>query len=193
MFGNARFPSEVEMVAAPNEFEAVYDELRARMVASVRHRALVPVDDVEDVVHNALEKLLSEKVRAGAPRLSVRAFTAFRDKRAEYYRRQEHSGETMPLTLTAGDDGYEHERPELASADQALAMFELRATISAIAGQDAMRFALLKACGATEPDIAILLGWPPARAAAARVQLSRKKAQIAQAVLDTLTEGGNTW
>jgi len=34
----------------------------------------------------------------------------------------------------------------------------------------------------------ILLGWTPARAAAARIQLGRKKALIAHAVTDALTE-----
>jgi DNA-directed RNA polymerase specialized sigma24 family protein len=193
MFGNALAGSEVEMVAATNEFEAVYEQLRSRMVASVRKGGLHE-NDVEDVVHDALEKLLSETVRPGAPNIAVRGFTALRDKRAEHYRREARRGERVTaLTLPPDGEGNEHERPELVSVEQAIKMVDLRETITAVAGEDAMRFAVLKACGATEYDIGVLLGWQPPRAAAARVQLTRKKTQIAQALLDTLTEGGNTW
>lgn len=74
----------------------------------------------------------------------------------------------------------------MAVMDAAFRLFELRETVEAIAGSDAMRFALLKACRATENEIAALLGWSVARAAAARVQLGRKKTQITLALLDTL-------
>lgn len=174
------------MVTAINDYEAVYERLRGRMVATVRKRG-VHANDVEDVVHDALEKLLNESIGPGAPPLEIRGYTALHDKQVEHFRREDRrSSRTTSLQLPDAD-GVERERPELASHDAALRLFELRETIGAIAGQDAARFALLSSCGATEKDIAVLLGWPPARAAAARVQLGRKKAQIVHATLDMLS------
>jgi DNA-directed RNA polymerase specialized sigma24 family protein len=192
MFGNGPVQSEVENVAAPNEHEAVYEQLRERLVVFALGRGSSP-HDAEDIAHDALEKLLRETVRPGAPKLEIRAFRAMKDKRAEYYRRQErHDQGVVPLMLR-GEDGFEHERPEVAAPDAAIPLLETYETIAGIAGRDAMRFAILKACRATENDIAVLLGWTPQRTAAARIQLSRKKAEIAQAILDTLSEGGDTW
>jgi DNA-directed RNA polymerase specialized sigma24 family protein len=192
MFGNDRVASEVEMVAAPKEHEAVYEQLRERLVGYALARGIAR-DDVEDVVHDALEKLLCEIVRPGAPKLEIRGFRALKDKRAEHYRRLERNDDRVVPLMLRGDDGLESERPELAAPDAAIPLFETYETIAAVAGRDAMRFAVLKACRATEDDIALLLGWTPQRTAAARVQLGRKKAEIAQALNDTLTEGGNTW
>jgi DNA-directed RNA polymerase specialized sigma24 family protein len=192
MFGNRPVASEVEMVAAPNEREAVYEQLRERLVGYALRRGL-SAHDAEDVVHDALEKLLHETVRPGAPKIEIRAYTALKDKRAEHYRRQQRFDDrVVPLTLR-DHEGLEQERPELAMSDAAIPLFESCETIAAIAGRDAMRFAIFKACRATEDDIALLLGWTPRRTAAARVQLGRKKAEIAEALNDTLTEGGNTW
>lgn len=75
------------MVSAINEYEAAYEQLRGRMIASTRHRG-IHENDVEDVVHDALEKLLGEHVRPGAPSRQVRGYTALRDKRAEHSRRE---------------------------------------------------------------------------------------------------------
>jgi hypothetical protein len=142
-------------VAAINEYEAVYERLRGRMVASVRRRG-VHENDVEDVVQDALEKLLNERIRPGAPPVEARAYASLEDKRIEHLRRESRRlPRVATLTLPADVAGRELERPEMASADSAFQMFELRATIEAIAGPDAMRYALLNACGATEDDIAI--------------------------------------
>lgn len=187
MFGFDRARSEVEMVSATNEYEAAYERLRGVMIASARRRQL-DEHDVEDVVHDALVKVLEEYVRPGAPSLERRAHAALGDKRVEYWRREaRRSPRVTSLTLPPDEDGYERERPELASEDAALQLLELRDLIEAIAGRDAMLFALLKSCGATESDIAILLSWPRERAAAARVQLGRKKPLLVQAINDTLS------
>lgn len=174
------------MVAATDEYDAAYGRLRSRLLNSARWHG-IHENDLEDVVHDALAKLLAEQTRPGAPALDVRGYTALHDKRVEYWRREERRrGRFTSLTLSPDEDGHEQERPEVASIDAALSLFELRELVGAIAGRDAMLFALLNACGATENDVAALLGWPPSRAAAARVQLARKKAQIALASLDTL-------
>jgi len=185
------------MVTATNEYEASYERLRSGMIRSARRsgmirsarRSGIHVDDVEDVVHDALVKMLGEHVRSGAPSLERRAHAVLRDKRAEHWRREHRrSARLTSLNLPPGEAGYEQERPEMAKADPAPQLLELRDLIESIAGRDATLFALLKACGATESDIVILLGWTPARAAAARIQLGRKKALIAHAVTDALTE-----
>lgn len=187
MFGFGPIGSEVEMVTATNEYETAYERLRYGMIASARRRQ-VDENDIEDVVHDALVKVLEEHVRPGAPSLQRRAHAALRDKRVEHWRREERrSNRITSLTLAPDEHGYEHERPDLASIDATIQLLELRDLIEAITGRDAMLFALFKSCGATEYDIAILLGWPRERAAAARVQLGRKKALIAQAINDTLS------
>jgi DNA-directed RNA polymerase specialized sigma24 family protein len=185
MFGFGAVPSEVEMVAATDEYE-VYERLRAGMLASAR-RNRVPENDVEDVIQDALVKLLGEHVRPGGPSLDRRAHTALHDKRVEHWRRERRRAPRLaPLNLPPDENGYEQERVEMASLDATVQMLELRDLVEAIAGRDAMLFALLKSCRATESDIAALLGWSPERAAAARVQLGRKKALIANAINDTL-------
>lgn len=174
------------MVTATSEYEGAYERLRGQLIASARRRH-VHVNDLEDVVHDALEKMLREHVRPGAPSLKVRSFTALRDKQVEHFRREVRRSERVTsLTLPADEEGHVQERAEVASIDAAFQLFELRATIEAIAGTDAMRFAFLSVFGATENDIAILLQWPATRAAAARVQFGRKKAHIARAIIDTL-------
>jgi DNA-directed RNA polymerase specialized sigma24 family protein len=163
--------------------EAVYEKLRARVLSAALRRG-IPANDAEDFAHDVLEKTLREVLRPGAPTLEIRAFAAMRDKSAEYWRRAERRPQLVALTLPLDEQGVEEERPEMAVSDDAFAIIELRHVISAIAGEDAMRFALLKIWGGTEADIAVLLGWSPQRAAAARVQLGRKKGEIARAALD---------
>ena len=86
--------------------------------------------------------------------------------------------------MLVDEDGHETEQPDVAIFDEGYLLLEARDLVASIAGEDAMEFALLTSCGATERDVAVILGWPPNRAAAARVQLGRKKADIALALLD---------
>ena len=112
----------------------------------------------------------------------MRAFTAMRDKTFEYRRRIRRRPKLVALTLRADERDVEEERPELAVSESSFAIVELRDLIASIAGDDAMRFMLLKLWRATERDIAVLLGWPQDRATAARVQLGRKKGEIRRAI-----------
>lgn len=171
-------------MAAPVEIEHdAYRNLRLRLAASAARR--VPRDEVDDLVQDTLEKVLRERVRPGAPTLPKRAFAALRDKEAELWRREERRrGREATLMLVDGDEAAE--RPEVAIFDEGQRLLEARDLVSRIAGEDAVQFALLTSCGATEADVAALLGWPPNRAAAARVQLGRKKAEIALALFDVL-------
>lgn len=183
MFGFGTPATEKEMVEpVESEREVVYGKLRRRLLRAALAKG-IPEDDAEDFAHDVVEKTLREVVRPAAPALEIRAGAAVRDKRAEYSRRVQRRPQLVPLTLPTNEEGAEQERPELAVVDGAFAILELRDVIVSVAGEDAMRFALLKTWGATESDIALLLGWPPQRAAAARVQLGRKKGEIARAVL----------
>lgn len=60
-------------------------ELRRRMVTAAL-RSGVGWDDVEDVVQEALAKLLREQPRTGAPPVQIWAFATLRDKRVEFMR-----------------------------------------------------------------------------------------------------------
>lgn len=184
MFGFSGEPSEVVVVAAPIEIEreAAYRRLRVRLSVSAARR--VPLDDVDDLVHDTLEKVLRERVRENAPQLERRAFAALHDKEVELWRRNERRRRRQTtLFLVDGEKG-EVERPEVAIFDEGFLLLEARDVVAGIAGEDAVQFALLTSCGATEADVAVMLAWPPNRAAAARVQLGRKKAEIALALLD---------
>ena len=149
----------------------------------------VPANDVEDVVQDALMKALGERPRPNAPPFPARASAALDDKRREFFR-AEARRRARTTTLMIFDEGTsdEGERPEFALLDSGYALLELADAVTAIAGEDAMRFAVLRSFGATEDDVALLLRWPPNRAAAARVQLGRKKAELIALVLDQLPD-----
>jgi DNA-directed RNA polymerase specialized sigma24 family protein len=172
------------MVAAPIgiEGEAVYRKLRSRLHVSAARR--VPIDEVDDLVQDTLEKVLREPLRAGAPNLARRAFAALHDKEVELWRRDQRRRARHADLVLVDEDGDEGERPDVAILDDGYLLLEARDLVASIAGEDAIEFALLTSCGATERDVAVILGWPPNRAAAARVQLGRKKAEIALALLD---------
>lgn len=161
----------------------VLSALRGRMVASALRKGL-GWHDAEDVVQEALLKAVREHVRPGAPPLPARAFTALHDRHVEFVRRSARQRKREVPT--------EHlEEAEVAKVemgvneDPRLRLLELCLVVSAIAGSDAMRFAQLKSEGATEHDVAALIG--PRRAAAARRRLAKKKAAIAQALLAGLS------
>jgi DNA-directed RNA polymerase specialized sigma24 family protein len=162
-------------------------ELRRRMVMAALRRG-VGWDDAEDVVQEALAKLLREQPRTGAPPLQIRAFAALRDKRVEFMRARARERERRVQGALAGpgadDEGRGVDIPE---EDARLALVEACQLVCGIAGYDAMCFAALKALGATERDVAEFMGWPAHRVAAARVRLARKKATITRALLETLT------
>lgn len=153
-------------------------DLRRRLVARGRAYGL-PLHDVEDLVQDALIKVLRERSRPGQPPVEIRALTALRDVRAEHFRR--HSRETARVSTT-GDELGDSEPPTGGSAFSSLDVVELCESVRRLVGTDVMTFAVLKSMGATEADVATLMGWAPRRAAAARVQLSRKRRLLIEAM-----------
>lgn len=168
-------------------------ELRRRMVtAALRHG--VGWDDVEDVVQEALAKLLREQPRRGAPPVQIRAFAALRDKRVEFMRVQARERKRRVQGAPAGPGADDEGRGvDIPQEDARLALVEACQLVCGIAGYDAMCFAALKGLGATERDVSEFMGWSAQRVAAARVRLARKKATITQALLETLTPREESW
>ncbi len=145
------------------------------MVARTRKNGL-SWDDAEDLVQDALLKVMRQGVRSGAPSLAVRAFVALRDRRSERARMAARRAflDPMPRSALAERD--------VGVTESGYAVVEICEVLTAIAGADVMKFARLKAQGATEADIAEQPGWSPQRAAAARIRLGRKKAALAAAL-----------
>lgn len=168
--------------------EAELGRLRGRMVRRAR-RLGVPADEIEDVVQEALLKAIRERERPGAPGLEVRAFTALRDKRAEFARARARRLR-LGSPIVAERLSLEGELEAPGSGTELIELWEL---VREIAGEDAVVFALLKSLGATEEDVARIMEWPRSRAAASRVQLSRRKPLILQAMAEGLEEEESKW
>lgn len=177
-----------EVVVEMKADEVGLTRLRSLLVASARKQGLHP-NDVEDVVQQALLKIWRESPRPGAPAIEIRAQRALRDIRIEFYRqRSRRQGEYS--APEPGEDSRARSLPEeLVYEERAYQLIELNDLVTRILPPDARTYAFLKMLKATEADIARLMGWSEKRAAAARVQLGRKKAEIVRAVLNALTTG----
>ena len=167
--------------------ETVLAGLRNELVRSARKQDLHP-NDVEDVVQEALLKVSREKPRAGAPSLEIRARKALKDKRAEFFRSQARRPSEVPL-VSESDENLDRDLPdELVYEEQLYDLVDLAADIRRLFPEDARTFAYLKMLNSTEGDVAALMGWTSKKAAAARMQLNRKR-QVARAVLEALSDG----
>lgn len=140
----------------------------------------VPEPDAEDVVQDALLKYLAKPPSPGVAE-EARAFTALRDVRAEYYRRQARRPEELTPRILPSSS---------APADERLTEAEL--AIEQIAGPDVRLYCQLKKEGYTQTDIGRLPGWSQRRAAAAYKQFQRHHQPIAEALAIKLKEKHGT-
>jgi DNA-directed RNA polymerase specialized sigma24 family protein len=154
--------------------------LRGRLLASTRgSTASVPPRDAEDVVQEAMIRLVREPARADAPSDEIRAHVALKRERANYYRRRARRPEQLaaePIALLAG------------GSDADARLVQAAVAIEQIAGRDTRLLAELRGQRYTYQDIASELGWSMRRVEAARKQLERHKDQIAVAAAIQLKE-----
>lgn len=167
------------MEAQDQVHEARLAGLRRRLVARARRDRLTP-DDIEDMVQEALLKVLRERTRPGQPVIEIRAYTALRDARAEFFRQR--SRDTRRLVSTTPDGQGEVVLPEHLEEGRPLDVVDTCEVVRQLAGSDVLVFAWLKSVGLTEADVAALMGWPASRAAAARIKLSRKRSLLVKAM-----------
>jgi RNA polymerase sigma factor (sigma-70 family) len=171
-----------------------YDALRRRMLGISERR--VPVADAEDLVQEALEKFIRERVRPGAPPPEVRAFRALRDKRAEYFRRKGRHDRRQIARIDEGRNLAEEEDSsgpafvEPAEEEAGYRVAEILAALEQILGPEVVEYVWMKFRGLTMEEIAREPGWDKRRVARVRMRLARKKKGVAIAILGRLPEGG---
>lgn len=159
--------------------------LRKVMVASAARGGRVRLDDIEDVVQEAIIKALREKVRDGVPPFAARALRALADKQVEYVRVQQRGRARRDARPLAGPGNSEDAHViDLPEPDPGFALVEMHMLCESIVGRDSLAYAVLKSRGATDHDVAELKGWTPQRVAAARMRLARRRAVLLRAMLD---------
>lgn len=161
------------LTPAPHPSDHELKALRLVMLKAAR----VAEADREDVVHEAMVRVLREEVRPSAPPLPARALSKLRDASIDLYRRQSRKKEP-PLVVSLEACG------EMACEDAAIKLAETSDMVRAIAGPDVLQYARWTAIGMTEREIAQQPGWSTKRAGAARRQLSRKTEALMRAYED---------
>jgi DNA-directed RNA polymerase specialized sigma24 family protein len=154
--------------------------MRADLVAAA---VRVPARDREDVVQEALLRLVrEEQPRPGVP-LKAQARRRLQRATADYYRRE--SRRPRLTLLEPEEQGSTHE----VAASEAESWRKVRAfrqRLEELAGRDAALYAVLKGLfKMSEREIAELPGWNANRAGAARKQLSRAKERFPELIDDT--------
>lgn len=159
-------------MAAGHEHEALNAALRARIVKAARRHA--STTDAEDRAQEVLLRLIQEVARPDAPVLEARALAKLKDVEVDAYRKQDRHRSLAEKAANATATN-----SSTAMSQDAHRLIEIGDQIRELVGRDALAFALLKTYfKATEADVAAYLGWPPQRAAAARVRLARKRGAV---------------
>jgi DNA-directed RNA polymerase specialized sigma24 family protein len=152
------------------------DDLAQVRAALVRSMPTADADR-EDMVQEALIRLVQEPPPAKPVALIARAHRRLHHAKVEHFRRL---SVRPPLAAVAPHLESQSRSVELGiSEDEATRrIVELARRLEELVGTDAVEFVLLKRCGYTESEIAARPGWNPRRAGAARKRLARLKEQF---------------
>lgn len=160
-------------MSSPAPSEEELEALRRRMVASAaRH---LPHADAEDATQQALLRVVSDRRPSAVP-LRTRAHRKLKDVRAELFRDNQRKFEVAARPLPEAD--WQEDPNGEAIAD----LIALEQQVRGIAGEEVLAYALAKAKGLTNAEVAAELGWSSQQVEAARKQLSRKSAPLAKLI-----------
>lgn len=160
-----------------------------------RAERIVPLPDAEDVVQEALIKLLREEARPDAPDVRVRAFRALRDTRVDYFRKESRRQEKLPTVsiskvqteVDRDEGGFPAQALEPVQRDSLLELVELFEAVEQIADPEILEYLKMKVERQTDGEIAQQSGWDNRRVARVRKRFQRKRTEI----IEKLTNGSD--